>query len=88
MVLAVLELRYPDSAGLGPFPRQLLHLLQLLAELTGILDLGDNLLGNILVAIEELQELLAHPVHQVRPDFRVAQLILRLRLEHRVLQAD
>ena len=54
----------------------------------GVLDLGDDLLGDLLVAVEEVQQLLAHPVHQLGADFRVAQLVLGLRLEHRVLQPD
>ena len=44
--------------------------------------------GDVLVAIEEVQQLLAHVVDQLGADFRVAELVLRLRFEHRVLQAN
>ena len=41
-----------------------------------------------LVALEKVQQFLAHVVDQFGADFRVAQLVLGLRLEHRVFQAD
>ena len=88
MDFAILKLRDADGDGLGPFARQFFDLLQFFAELPGVLDLGDDLLGNVLVAVEEMQQFLAHPVDQVGADFRVAQLVLRLRLEDRVLQPD
>ncbi len=44
--------------------------------------------GDVLVAIEEVQQLLAHRVHQLGANLRVAQLVLRLRFEHRVLQTN
>ena len=49
---------------------------------------GAELLGDLLVAVEELGQLLAHPVHQVRPDLGVAELVLGLRFENRVLQPN
>ncbi len=51
-------------------------------------DFGQDLLGDLLVAVEEVQQFLAHPVDQVGADFGVAQLVLGLRFEHRVLEAD
>ena len=50
--------------------------------------LASDLLGDLLVAVEEVQQLLAHPVDQFGADFGVAELVLGLRLEHRVLQPD
>ena len=60
VILAVLELRDADGDGLGALAGQLLDLLQFLAQLPGVLDLGQDLLGDLLVAIEELQQFLAH----------------------------
>ena len=60
MNLAILELRNADGDGLGAFARQLLDLLQFLAQLLRVLDLGDDLLGDFLVAVEEMQQFLAH----------------------------
>ena len=88
MNLAILELRDAQHDRLRPLARELLHVLQLLAELLRVLDLRHDLLGDVLVAVEEMQQLLAHAVDQLRTNLRVAQLVLRLRLEQRILQAD
>ncbi len=88
VLLAVLELRDAQGDRLGAFARELLHLLQFLAQLLRVLDLRDDLRRDVLVAIEEVQQLLAHRVHQLGANLRVAELVLGLRLEHRVLQAN
>ena len=88
MELAVLELGDADGDGLGALAGQLLDLLQFLAQLAGVLDLGDDLFGDFLVAIEEMEQFLAHAVDQVGADFGVAELVLGLRLEDRVLEPD
>ena len=51
-------------------------------------DLGDDFFGDVLVAVEKVQQFLAHVVDQFGADFRVAELVLGLRFKHRVLQAD
>ena len=86
--LAVLELRDAQRDGLGPLTGKLLHVLQLFAKLLRVLDLPHDLLRDGFVAVEEMEQLLAHLVDQLGADLRVAQLVLRLRLEERVLHAD
>ncbi len=51
-------------------------------------DLGHDFFGDLLVAVEEMEQFLAHGVDQLGADFGVAQLVLGLRLEDRVLEAD
>ena len=77
-----------NGDGLGAFAGQFLDLLQFFAQLARVLDLGDDLLGDLLVAVEEVEEFLPHPVDEVRADFRVPELVLGLGLENRVLQPD
>ena len=86
--LAVLELRHPDADRLGALAGKLLDLLEFLAQLPAVVGLSDDALRDLLVAVEEVQQLFAHLVHEVRADFRVAQLVLGLRLEHRIFQPD
>ena len=50
--------------------------------------LATMLLGDFLVALKELQEFLAHAIDQVGADFGVAELVLGLGLEDRVLEPD
>ena len=88
MIFAILELRNAQRDGLGPVARQLLDLLQFLPQLLGVPHLIHDLLRNRLVALEEVQQFLAHAVDQLRADFRVAQLVLRLGLENRIFQPD
>jgi hypothetical protein len=72
VILAVLQLRDANGDRLGPFARELLHLLQFLPQLLGVGDLLDDLGRDVLVAIEEVQQLLAHGVHQLGANPRVA----------------
>ncbi len=88
MDLAVLQLRNAQRHGTCAFAGQFLDLLQFLPQRLGVLHLGENLIRHLLVAVEEMQQLLAHAVDQLGADFRVAQLVLRLRLEHRIFQPD
>ena len=88
MIFAILELRDADGDGLGAFARELLDLLQFLAQLPRVLDLGHDLFGDLLVAIEEVQQFFAHVVDEFGADFGVAEFVLGLRFEHRVFQAN
>ena len=47
VILAILQLRDAQCDGLGPFPRELLDLLQFLPQLLRVLDLRDDRLGEI-----------------------------------------
>ena len=78
MVFAVFQLRDTDGDGFGPFARQLFDLLQLLAQLPGILDFRNDLLGDFLITVEEVEQLLPDPVDQFSADLCVAQLVLGL----------
>ena len=60
VVLAILELRDAERDGLGAFARELLDRLQLLPQLLGVRHLLDDLVGDGLVALEEMQQFLAH----------------------------
>ena len=88
MDLAVLELRDADRDGFGAVARQLFDLLQFFAELLGVLHLGHDLLGDFLVPIEEVEQLLANFVNQFGANFGVAELVLGLRFEDGVFQPD
>jgi hypothetical protein len=59
-----------------------------LPQLLRVRHLLDDLVGNRLVALEKMQQLLAHVVDQLRANLRVAQLVLRLRFEHGVFQTN
>src|SRR5262249_53187299 len=53
-----------------------------------VLDFRDDLFGNFLVAIEEMEQFLADTIDEVGADFRVAKLVFGLRFEDSVLEAD
>ena len=59
MQLAILELRNADGDRLGALAGQFFHLLQFLAQLLRVLDLGDEVLRHVLVAVEKMEQLLA-----------------------------
>ena len=88
MNFAVLELGDAEGDGLGALAGQFFDLLQFLAQLLGVLGLGDDFFRDLLVAVEEMEQFLAHGVDQVGADFGVAELVLGLRFKHRVLEAD
>ena len=88
MILAVLQLRDAQRDRLGAFARELLHILQFLPQLLRVLDLRDDRLRDLFVALEKVQQLLAHVVDEFGADFRIAQLVLRLRLEDGVFEAN
>src|SRR6266540_224034 len=88
MNLAILELGNAQGDGLGPFAGQLLDLLEFLAKLPAVLHLRQDVPGDLLVAIEEMKEFLADFVDEIGTDFRVAKLVLGLRLEDGILQSN
>ena len=88
MDLAVFELRHPDRDRLRALTRHLLDRLQLLAQLLRLLDLADHALAGLGIAVEQIDDDVAHPGDELGADLRVSELVLRLRLENRVLKAD
>jgi hypothetical protein len=62
--------------------------LELLAEGLGLLDLLDKDLGGIGVAVQQIGDDVADLRDEVGADFGVAELVLGLRLEDGVLEAD
>ena len=88
MGLAVLELADADRDGLGALARRLLDVVELAAQVARVLDLLDELLRGGGVAVEQLDDGLLDGRHEVGADLGVAELVLRLRLEDRVLELD
>ena len=86
--LAVLQLRNPYGRLLRPGPGLFLHRLQLGPELLVGLHLVDDKVRQFGVPVEELLDLASHPGDYLPPDVAVPQLVLRLALEHGVLQLD
>jgi hypothetical protein len=81
MVFAVAQLGDAQADGLGAFAGELLDALELLAEGAGFLDLLDEDLGGVGVAVEEVGDDVADLRDEVGADFGVAELVLGLRLE-------
>ena len=75
---AVFQLRDANGDGLGPLTRQFLDFLEFFAELSRILNFGDDLFGDFLVPIEKVQQLFANAVDQIRSDFSIAELVFCL----------
>ncbi len=86
--LAVLELRDADGGGARPLAGHLFDGLKLLAQLDRLLDFDQSGFGRFGVAVEQIDDDLAHLGDQFAAQFGVAQLVFGLRFEDRLLQAD
>ena len=86
--LAVDELGDADRDLLGALARLLLDRRQLLAHPLVVLDLGEQLLGLLGVAMQPQHDLLADRADDPRADLGGAELVLGLRLEDGILDLD
>ena len=58
------------------------------SEACRVFHLGGNLLGGLRIAMQQIADDVLHLLDQIATDFRVAQLVFRLRFENRVFEAD
>ena len=88
VVLAVLELRHAHRDGPRALARELLDLVQLGAQLAGLVDLADEPGGLLGLAVQHLDDHALDLGDQVGADLGVAEPVLGLRFEDRILEAD
>ena len=86
--LAILELRDAQRDGTAAFAGELLDAREFTPQPRGILHLRGDLLGRFGVAVQQVADDVLHLLDQVPADLGVAELVLGLRLEYRVLQPD
>ena len=88
MILAVLELRNADRNRLGAFARLLLDGVELRADLAGLLDLGDELIGFGRRTVERGENFLAHLGDEIGADIVHHELDLRLAFENGIHDSE